>query len=103
MLYDERDPRTARQEFLEAIVGGFADPVCAPMAGTLIEMLEIAAMERLEASRPEPVEAPPHAVLPLTSARIGSRMIDGLRRAGEAIVGVANRLRTGSGARRLPV
>ena len=103
MLYDERDPRTARQEFLEAVVGSFGGPACAPMPGTLIEMLEIAAMERLEQSRPEPVETPVDADLPLTSPRIGSRMIDGLRRAGEAIAGVADRLRTGSGARRLPV
>src|SRR5262245_13053990 len=100
MLYDEGERRLARQELFEAFVGSFGGPACAPMPGTLIEMLEIAAMERHGVTSPEAV---PDSPAPLTAPRIGSRMIAWLRKAGEAIVDVAGRLRAGSDARRLPV
>jgi hypothetical protein len=102
MQYDERDPRIARQELFEAFVSGFGGPACAPMPGTLIEMLEIAAMERQQSKFIRP-EAAPESAAPLTAPQIGSRMIVWLRKAGEAIVDVAGRFRTGSDARRLPV
>ena len=102
MQYDERDPRIARQELFEAFVSGFGGPACAPMPGTLIEMLEIAAMERQQSRIIRP-EAAPESLAPLTSRRIGSRMIALLRKVGETIVDVAGRFRPGSDARRLPV
>src|SRR5262245_9453455 len=102
MLDDEREHRLARQELFETFVGSFGGPACAPMPGTLLEMLEIAAMERQQPMISQP-EALPEGPAPLTSPRIGSRMIAWLRKAGEAIVDVAGRLRAGSGARRLPV
>jgi hypothetical protein len=103
MLYDERDRSLARQELLEAFASGMGGPACAPMPGTLLEMLEIAAMERRWRSDPAPAEVSAESRAPLTSPRIGSRMIAWLRRAGEAIVNVGGRFRAGSDARRLPV
>jgi hypothetical protein len=103
MLYDERDPRIARQELFEAFIGSFGGPACAPMPGTLIEMLEIAAMERQQQSGIIPPEAVSETTAPLTSPQIGSRMLTWLRKAGEAIVDVAGRFRPRSDARRLPV
>ena len=91
----------ARQELLEAYLSGFGGPACAPMPGTLVEMLEIAAMER-QASRLPVVEAPAE-LIHLTAPRIGSRILARVRRAGEAIVHVAGRFRAGPDARRLPV
>jgi hypothetical protein len=102
MHYDERDGRLARQELFEAYVAGFGGPACAPMPGTLIEMLEIAAMERQQMSL-APVESPVNEGIPLTAPRIGSRILARLRGAEEAIVDVAGRFRRGAGARRLPV
>jgi hypothetical protein len=102
MQHDERDPRLARQELLEAYLHGFGGPACAPMPGTLIEMLEIAAMERQHSSL-ERAAAPADADIPLTAPRIGSRILARLRKAGDTIVDVAGRFRPGAGARRLPV
>ena len=45
MLYEE-ERRQARQDLLEAMSASVSGPVCAPMPGTILEMLEIAAAER---------------------------------------------------------
>jgi hypothetical protein len=103
MLHDEQSHRRARQELFEAVVGGFGGPACAPMPGTLIEMLEIAAMERQQQPGIGTSETVPEDAAPLTSTRNDSRMLSWLRRAGEAIIDVAGRLRAGSDAGRLPV
>ena len=103
MLYDEREERLARQNLFETFVSSFGGPACAPMPGTLLEMLEIAAMEHRQLSGLVAVETSAQSDDLLTTPRIGSRMIGWLRKAGEAIVDGAGRLRAGSGARRLPV
>ena len=102
MLHNERDHRLARQELFEIYLSGFGGPCCAPIPVTLIEMLEIAAMEQRQL-RLASVEAPVDGNIPLTTPGIGSRILDRLRKAGETIVDVAGRFRTGAGARRLPV
>src|SRR5262249_19316259 len=102
MLDDEREHRLARQELFETFVGSFGGPACAPIPGTLLEMLEIAAMERQQ-SRISQSEALPEGPAPLTSPRNDSRILAWLRRVREAIGDVAGRVRAGSDARRLPV
>ena len=102
MQHDGSDRRLARQELFEIYLSGFGGPCCAPIPGTLVEMLEIAAMERQQL-RLASIETPADGDMPLTAPRIGSRISARLRRAGEAIVDVAGRFRTGAGARRLPV
>src|SRR5262245_51529710 len=102
MPYDEQDRALARQEFLEAMLSSMGGPACAPMPGALLEMLEIAAMER----RYEPARAsaePAPVAEPLTSSPIRSGIAGWLLRIGETIVDVAVRFRAGSGPRRLPV
>lgn len=102
MPYGEHERALARQEFLETIVSGMGGPACAPMPGTFLEMLEIAALERRrglesEAGRPVGDEAP------LTSPRNDSRMTGLGPRLARAAVDVASRFRTGAVARRVPV
>ena len=103
MLHNERDPRLARQELFEAYLSGFGGPACAPMPGTLLEMLEMAAMERQQLRLASVEAAPADGNIPLTKPRIGRRILAWLQKAGETIVDVAGRFRTGAGARRLPV
>jgi hypothetical protein len=102
MHSDETDRRIARQEFLEAVVGGLGGSACAPMPGTFIEMLEIAAMERRNLADRAPGE-PVAEGTPLTSERNRGGMTARLLEMGKTVVDVAVRFRSGAGPRRLPV
>ena len=101
MSYD-RDPRMTRQELLEAFASSMGGPACAPMPGTLLEMMEIAAMERR--GRPERApEEPSASPEPLTLPQNGRGMTARLKETGKAVIDVAVRLGRGSDPRRLPV
>jgi hypothetical protein len=102
MSFDLQDPRIARQELLEAVISGMGGAVCAPMPGTLLEMMEIAAMER----RPTGDLISDQAELaspPLTSPQIGSRMTLWFTTWREALSNAANGCRAMLGVRRVPV
>jgi hypothetical protein len=102
MLQDEDSRRGARQKFLEALSSGMSGPSCAPMPGTLLEMLEIAAIERRQGHdtlfASEPLETS-H----LTSAQNNSRMTGRLLQVGKTVVDVGGWLRALFGHRRVPV
>jgi hypothetical protein len=95
MFLDEDERRRARQEMLEAFTSGIGGPACAPMPGIMLEMLEIAAMERRQSRGPsEP--------MPLTFVGNGSGMTAPLLRMGKTVIDVARWLRSGLRPRRLP-
>ena len=102
MHSDETDRRIARQEFLEAVVGGLGGSACAPMPGTFIEMLEIAAFERRRASDGATHEPVVDETL-LTARPNSSRMPGRWLKLVRAAIDVAGRFTTGHGARRLPI
>jgi hypothetical protein len=102
MSYDERDPHIAKQELLEAMLSSMGGPVCAPMPGTLFELLEIAAMEHRHGPDRIP-EEPALVAEPLTSRPNRSGMAGWLLDIGKTVVDVAVRFRAGPGPGRLPV
>ncbi len=97
-----QDQDLARQEFLEAVLSGIGGPACAPMPGTLVEMLEIAAFERRNCCAPAlPRQA--SEPKPLTCARNDSRMVGLWRRLERAALDVAGRFRASARTWRVPV
>ena len=101
MPLDQDDRHQARQDLLEAVSTGFSGPVCAPMPGVLLEMLEIAAMERRQDERI--ASASPAASKPLlTPTKNSSRMASKMLRTRKAAAYVARRLGSYFGAGHLP-
>ena len=102
MSLDENTAQRLRQDLLEAMTSGFGGPACAPMPGIMLEMLEIAAMERREANGLTAAQQD-MAPAPLTSAQNGSGMTAWLPGARKAVADATNAFRTLLGARRVPV
>lgn len=101
-MADEEARRRTRQDLLEAMTSGFGGPACAPMPGVLIEMLEIAAMERRQADGLPDVKHG-EATAPLTLEQNGSRMTAWLPKARRAVIDVTNGFRSLLTARRVSV
>lgn len=99
MFSEDDRRRDARQDLLEAIASGMTGPVCGPMPGSIFETMEVAAASRWC----EGIAAVPPAAAALTAPANGSPMMAILLRLGGVVGNVAFRIRTGSGARRLPV
>lgn len=99
MSHDEA--RLARQEFLEAFSISIGGPAAAPMPGILLEMLEIAAMERK--SEAGAALSRPAAKTHLTSPRFGRPIAVWCVRAAKVIAHVAGRSGSGRPPRQLPV
>jgi hypothetical protein len=99
---DRYDRNIARQELLEAFVSSMGGPACAPMPGTLLEMLEIAAVDRRAWSEGTP-EEPTAPAVPLTSLQNRRGITARLLEMGKTVIDVAVRLGRGSDPRRLPV
>ena len=72
MSLNENTRQAARQELLEFASTVMAGSPCAPMPGTMFEMLEIIAMERRMASSQG--ESGSNSPDPLTSAPIGTQI-----------------------------
>ena len=72
MFLDDDQRRRARQDLLEAVSSGMGGPAIAPMPGIMLEMLEIAAMERHAAGVSPVLEA--QATPPLTATTNSSPM-----------------------------
>ena len=102
MTLDDKKRQRARQDMLEAVTSGLAGPACAPMPGVLLEMLEIAAMERSRKQDDRYSHGAEETPL-LTRTPNSSRMVTQLLCMGRAIIHGANRLRAGFDGRQLPV
>ena len=102
MLQHEEGRRRIRQEFLEALSGGMSGPACAPMPGVLLEMLEIAAMER-RPGHDLAFAGGSSETADLTSAQNNSGMTARLLRMGKMVVDVGGWLTALFGHRRVPV
>src|SRR5262245_20834235 len=102
MLDDQDAGRRARQEFLEALSSGMSGPACAPMPGTLLEMLEIVAMERRQGHE-TPLSRGSTEAAPLTATRNGSRITGRLLKMGKMVVDVGGWLGALFGHRRVSV
>src|SRR6185436_12244662 len=100
MSMDENTRRAARQELLEFASGVMAGSPCAPMPGTLFEMLEIAAMERRMTSSLS--EGGSNSFDPLTPARIEAPITQHLFKLVRSALDVARKTRARSGTRQLP-
>jgi len=99
MKRDEIERHHARQDLLEAFSAGFSGAACAPMPGVLLEMLEIAAIQRRLAE--QILSVAPTASL-LTRTKNSSGMASKMRRTGKAAAYVACRLGSYLGVGRLP-
>jgi hypothetical protein len=100
MSFGQHDPRIARQELLEAVISGMGGAACAPMPGTLLEMVEIAAMERRQSGGLISDQAD-LASRPLTSPENSSRMAAWFTGWREVLTDAAKRCRAMLGARRV--
>jgi hypothetical protein len=97
MTIGKNEQLRARQDLLEAMTSGMSGPVCAPMPGVMLEMLEVAAMQRRE-SQTARTAAPFH----LTQNANGSRMRSEKLRLSRAVADVASRIAGHIGSWRLP-
>jgi hypothetical protein len=97
MIIGKDEQLRARQDLLEAMTSGMSGPVCAPMPGVMLEMLELAAMQRRESQAARTV-APPH----LTQNANGSRIRSEKLRVSRAFADVASRIAGYIGPWRLP-
>lgn len=100
MTLGKDEQRRARQDLLEAINSGVSGPICAPMPGVMLEMLELAAMEHRERRQQTSAEAGsgrPH----LTASANGSRIAVKRLRLSKAVADVGRRIAGHFGAWRL--
>ena len=95
MSMDENTRRAARQELLEFVSCVMAASPCAPMPGTMFEMLEIIAMERRMTSSQGGGES--NSSDPLTSERIGTPIRQRLFKLIRSAVNVARKPRARTG------
>ena len=100
MSMDENTRRAARQELLEFASCVMAASPCAPMPGTLFEMLEIAAMERRMTSSLG--EGGSNSFDPLTPERIEAPITQRLFKLIRSALDVARKARARSGTWQLP-
>jgi hypothetical protein len=100
MSTDEHTRRAARQELLEFASCVMAGSPCAPMPGTLFEMLEIAAVERRMTSSLG--EGGSNLFDPLTSERIETPITQRLLKLIRPALDVARKSRERSGTWQLP-
>jgi hypothetical protein len=101
MNRDDEERYRARQDLLEAVTTGFSGPVCAPMPGVLLEMLEITAMQRQLDEKSSTIGASSSMAL-LTPTKNSSRMASITLRTSKVVAYVARRLGSYFGAGRLP-
>ena len=102
MSYGDQDCAMARQAFLESLICGIGSPAAAPMPGSFLEMLEIAAAEHRQGIEPGAAQ-PIAGEAPLTSPRNHSRMTAHWLGFMKAAVNVAGRFRAGTCTRQLQV
>lgn len=95
MSLNEDTRQAARQELLEYVSCVMAASPCAPMPGTMFEMLEIIAMERRMASSQSESES--NSFDPLTSERIETPIRQRLVRLIRSAFDVARKSRARSG------
>jgi hypothetical protein len=99
----ENERLLVRQELLEGVLSGMGDPACAPMPGTFLEMLEIAAWERRQGSKHASLLAAADTGPLLTSTGNNSPMIGLWWRPLRAAVDVARRFGAVLGSRQVPI
>lgn len=99
---DEQARRRVEQELCELYFSGGHGIACAPMPGTLLEMLEIAATER-RAGRFSASPRESGTAEPLTATPHGSPISAWLTRMGRALGHVADRVTADRLPRRMPV
>jgi hypothetical protein len=100
-MLDDEAGRRARQDMLEALSWGMLGPSVAPMPGVLLEMMEIAAINRHDQDTRTP---PAAATQVLTSTEKPARMVAAIRQRWTAILHAVDTIRTRLRRdRRLPV
>lgn len=89
MQWDDDGRQRSRQELLEVLLSGMEGSACAPMPGIMLEMLEIAAMERGFATARDRGVRPVAEATHLTLRQKGSRMAGYLLKMGTSVIDVA--------------